>query len=171
MTQIEKDFDMSNKREEIIVGTDGKTPSGDDNGPPLPRLNTVWDCSMLEVFNEDGKMKWKCGWCESVFHGKNATKAVSHLVCASREDIQICKGDIKERYFTWYVGWRKPYTNEGKACSLQKMLLQNFIVEHQDNMILTMKKPRTNNTSNVRAASSRTTDTNKNTSLLQTTIS
>ena len=73
----------------------------------LPPLHNIWDCPYLNKIvrtDDDGKSYagWTCGWCPpqkdgstaKPFRGTNATKALSHVVKVSGNDIRPCCGII-----------------------------------------------------------------------------
>ena len=46
-----------------------------DDGSTLV-LASIWDDDMIE---KNGTSSWKCLWCEKLFQGRHASKAIAHL--------------------------------------------------------------------------------------------
>ena len=46
-----------------------------DDGSTL-NLTSIWDDDMIE---KNGTSSWKCLWCEKLFQGRHASKAIAHL--------------------------------------------------------------------------------------------
>ena len=71
----------------------------------LESISKLWGCAMVEKGNhpDDGRLAWKCLWCERWFPGGwNVTKALVHVSRMPRlggagRQICLCPGDIPER--------------------------------------------------------------------------
>lgn len=48
--------------------------------PPLGIILIIWKDNMVTTSILDNRVQWKCLWCGGTFFGRNATKAVLHLV-------------------------------------------------------------------------------------------
>jgi hypothetical protein len=70
--------------------------------PPLPALNSVFDCHNIELCIVGGKTGWKCGWCDKNFSPVHATRALKHLLKIKKYDIQVCKAVIPSQYPVQY---------------------------------------------------------------------
>ena len=57
-------------------------------------------------FDNDGKPRWRCGWCNVDFAGHNATKALHHIVRVKGKGIRVCDAQLPaphyKRYFQLY---------------------------------------------------------------------
>ena len=76
---------------------------GDDHiESPLPILNTIWDCPMMNkvlIPGPGGSMVcgWTCGWCpvgRAPFKGGSAPRALAHVAKVSGVSIWFCDGSI-----------------------------------------------------------------------------
>ena len=73
----------------------------------VDQLNSIFDDPECTKFqDEDGRRRWRCGWCTKEFAGWNATKALQHLNKITKVDITPCKGKINnasaQRYRSLY---------------------------------------------------------------------
>ena len=48
----------------------------DDTSSEIQVLNSIWDDSHIKSYSDS----WSCLWCEQTFNGKNATRALSHVI-------------------------------------------------------------------------------------------
>ena len=72
------------------VAASEEVDDGDDVDPLL--MSCVWDDPKIQkTLSDDGKLTWKCGYCNNTFSGHNATKAVAHLCRTKGQDIAPCK--------------------------------------------------------------------------------
>jgi hypothetical protein len=52
---------------------------------------SIYDDDMVEKFvNNEGKLRWKCKWCNTEYSGWNATKVIRHLNKITGLDIHPC---------------------------------------------------------------------------------
>jgi Protein of unknown function (DUF 659) len=66
-------------------------------------LISIFDDVMIDKYSDnEGKPKWKCKWCNGVFSGWNATKAIMHVNKIPKQDIKLCKAKIDDSYLTLY---------------------------------------------------------------------
>ena len=72
--------------------------------------------------DNNGKPRWRCGWCNVDFAGHNATKALYHIIKVKNKGIRVCNASIPDlhykRYFQLYekkMGAKS--TKAGKCCA------------------------------------------------------
>jgi hypothetical protein len=90
--------------------SDGSKSSDDESEvlfvPEVPQkemITSIFEDDMVEKFSdEDGKPKWRCKWCNGIFSGWNATKAICHLNRIPKQDIKLCKATIDSSYVQVY---------------------------------------------------------------------
>jgi hypothetical protein len=70
--------------------------------PPLPALNSVFDCHNIELCFVGGKTGWRCVSCDKIFSPVHATRALKHLLNIKKCDIQVCKAEIPPQYLVQY---------------------------------------------------------------------
>ena len=79
----------------------------------LTELSSIWDDPHIQCNNN----KWRCTWCNTVFNGKNATRALSHVIGSSLYQdnkavgIGFCKGDIDDDHHKLYQNLASKYNN------------------------------------------------------------
>ena len=73
---------------EWVVLIDLNDAGGDDN----------CDNSTKASIKKAPKPGWKCNFCNQVFIGRNATKAICHLAGVKKMNIKICRGNIPEKH-------------------------------------------------------------------------
>lgn len=97
-------------------------------------LKTIWDCDNVTLKpDDDGNLRWYCGWCGYSGAGKNATKALCHVLCKRGENVAICKrnliaDDAMMRYESLYNRQRR------------KQQGNSFIRDDHDNSLLTQSQ-------------------------------
>jgi hypothetical protein len=105
------DATLNDYQDDLVEGLFGgeEPDKGNEVGDlgELPPLHNIWDCPHLNKIirtDDDGKSYagWTCGWCPpqkdgsaaKPFRGTNATKALSHVVKVSGNDVRPCRGII-----------------------------------------------------------------------------
>ena len=76
-------------------------------------LHSIWEDDMIEKLTskEKGKLIWRCKWCNKVFVGWNATKALQHVNKVGKVDIKPCPGRIDKYH---QIIYDKLYVKNGK---------------------------------------------------------
>ena len=76
----------------------------DDGGGKLSFIlkNISKDDYVIKLTSDTGKKSWKCRWCNSVFSGHNATKALFHVSRQKGNDIAKCRGNIDASHLGSY---------------------------------------------------------------------
>jgi hypothetical protein len=85
-----------------VTNNAGGSDDGDDDGPSLALLASIWDDDRVKPGEKDGSKGWTCGWFNCFYKQQNAIKAVTHL--SKTKGFHICKfpatipGDRLARY-------------------------------------------------------------------------
>ena len=92
---------------ELMSAPAGATSTG---APPQqialtqPLFEIFHDAEHFKSYSdENGKMRWRCGWCNIEFAGHNATKALYHIMRVKNKGIRPCKGSIPDAHYKRYI--------------------------------------------------------------------
>ena len=71
---------------------------------PLPPLTAIFhDTEHFSIFyDENGKPRWRCHWCQEHFGGHNATKCLYHVVKVKGKGIKACTFIIPDNHYKRY---------------------------------------------------------------------
>lgn len=104
---------------------------------------SIFEDDMIKKYtDQDGKAKWKCKWCNGVFAGWNATKAICHLNKVAKQDIKLCRARIDASYQEVY---KKLYDqlNEKRGRTKSKFhAIGNQIHTHNNKVAASLEKHR-----------------------------
>lgn len=128
------DNSYSKSDEEIDLTTETTLKDG---------LTSVFDDDMIEKYSDtDGKPKWKCKWCNGIFSGWNATKAIMHLNRIPKQDIKLCKAKIGDKYVVLYKSFFDQIKKKRGRSKEKYTAIGNNIESHNTNVASSLEKQR-----------------------------
>ena len=83
----------------------GATSTGALQQEALPPLIEIFHDTkhFSTYFDENGKPRWRCHWCNVHFAGHNATKALHHIVKVKGKGIRVCNESIPVCHYKRYI--------------------------------------------------------------------
>ena len=77
----------------------GRKPSNSDNIAVLTSIKSFWEDDHIEKLEDN---QWKCLWCDVIFQGINATKALAHVIGTKSMHIKRCTASIDQAHISRY---------------------------------------------------------------------
>ena len=77
----------------------GCKPSNSGNIVVLTFIKSIWEDDYIEKLEDN---QWKCLWCEIIFQGINATKALAHVIGTKSMHIKQCTASIDQACLSRY---------------------------------------------------------------------
>ena len=65
--------------------------------PKLDFISSIWDDDLIQRLDENN---WQCLWCDKIFQGINATKALDHVLEKKGMHIKSCYAAMEKFYLT-----------------------------------------------------------------------
>ena len=143
-----------------------------DEQDPIPEgsLNNIWEDDMIEKISnkENGKSSWRCKWCNKVFSGWNATKAL-HVTKATKVDIKPCTAVIDKYHKVLYDQLAMKNTKKKNNNEECRDLIDRMITSHNDVTATTLdSSKRSSSTKRSGSFNSSTISSKKQKSFLET---
>ena len=77
----------------------GRKPSNSDNIAVLTSIKFLWGDDQIEKLKDN---QWKCLWCDFIFQGINAKKALAHVIGTKCMHIKRCTDSIYQAHISRY---------------------------------------------------------------------
>ncbi len=99
----------------------------------LQYVGSIFDDDMIDKYvDKDGKARWCCKWCDNLFAGWNATKAVRHVNKLLKTDIKPCRVRIDADHANKYKVMLKDTERKRKRSKQTNDAIDRSITSHNN---------------------------------------
>lgn len=117
----------SNNTEKEVIVLDGA------EGGSASQSEGIWnDSYVTKVRLDNGKVGWKCGWCNNVFKTLHATRVLCHILKIRKQHIAICKAIIPAEDLARYQAMRDKSVRAADGRIAAQAEVDDFIDQRQE---------------------------------------
>jgi hypothetical protein len=127
----ETDLTMSDDDDDSMVLEQPENDDSKNNNAATLTFNRIWDDPQIKkIWDDNGKPRWQCKWCNRTFAGHSATKALYHVAKRSGEDVRICDKKIDVESKAAYDRLLRLKSNKRKSKTASTDTLNSSISTH-----------------------------------------